>query len=361
VGTLTEPHEGDPRTVLAYRIVEWGHPPELVEIEAPRPGPGEVVICVAGNGLCHSDLGMAAVPQAYGEALGWRVPFTLGHEVGGWVAEVGADVTEVGVGDPVALVSASSCGRCPFCAAGHDNACTDNGAGRGYGRDGGLAELVLVDSARAIVPLGALDPHLAGPLTDAGATTHHAVARVLPRLGDGSTAVVLGVGGLGAFAIQLLRALSPARVIAVDPNPVRRAVAESYGATATVDGVDEDTAHSLAAMTDGAGAEAVLDLVGTDATIAAGLASTRRLGAFALVGAGGGTLRRPWWGALPPGAEVFTFQGGSIADVRAVVELAERGDLRVDVEPFGLRDVATAYERLSAGALRGRAVVQPGR
>ena len=345
--------------MLAYRIVEWGHPPELVEIEAPRPGPGEVVVRVAGNGLCHSDLGMARVPQAYGEALGWRVPFTLGHEVGGWVDEVGAGVTGVDVGDPVALVSASSCGHCRFCAAGHDNACTDNGAGRGYGRDGGLAELVLVDSTRAIVPLGSVDPHLAGPLTDAGATTHHAVARVLPRLGQGSTAVVLGVGGLGAFAIQLLRALSPARVIAVDPNPVRRAVAETYGASVTLDGVDGDTAPSLATLTEGVGADAVLDLVGTDATIAAGLTATRRLGAFALVGAGGGTLRRPWWGTLPPGAEVFTFQGGTIADLEAVVDLAERGDLRVDVETFLLVDVATAYERLDAGALRGRAVVRP--
>jgi alcohol dehydrogenase, propanol-preferring len=345
--------------VLAYRIVEWGHPPELVETEVPRPGPGEVVVRVAGNGLCHSDLGMAQVPRAYGEALGWRVPFTLGHEVGGWVAEVGDGVTAVEAGDPVALVSASSCGHCAFCVAGHDNACTENGAGRGYGRDGGLAELVLVDSTRAIVPLGSLDPRLAGPLTDAGATTHHAVARVLPRLGHGSTAVVLGVGGLGAFAVQLLRTLSPARVIAVDPNPARRALAESYGATNALDGVDEDTATALEALTHGAGADAVLDLVGSDATIAAGLASTRRLGAFALVGAGGGTLRRPWWGALPPGAEVFTFQGGTIADVRAVVELAARGELRVDVEPFALVEVATAYERLDAGALQGRAVVQP--
>jgi len=159
--------------------------------------------------------------------------------------------------------------------------------------------------------------------------------------------------------VQLLRTLSPARVIAVDPNPARRALAESYGATNALDGVDEDTAAALEALTHGAGADAVLDLVGSDATIAAGLASTRRLGAFALVGAGGGTLRRPWWGALPPGAEVFTFQGGTIADVRAVVDLAARGELRVDVEPFALVEVATAYERLDAGALQGRAVVQP--
>lgn len=345
--------------MLAYRIVEWGHEPELVDAEPPHPAPGQVVVAVAGNGLCHSDLGMAQIPRAYGEALGWRVPFTLGHEIGGRIAEIGDGVTELDVGDAVVLVSAASCGQCPFCLAGQDNACMANGAGRGYGRDGGLAELVLVDSTRAIVPLRSLDPATAGPLTDAGATSHHAVARVVPRLGEGSTAVVIGAGGLGAFAVQLLRALSPARVVAVDPDPIRRTMAEAAGASVTIDGVDDATATALDDLTGGLGAEVVLDFVGTDATIATGLASTRRVGAYGLVGAGGGTLRRPWWGALPPGAEVFTFQGGGVADVRSVVDLAEQGALRVDVEPFTLDDVATAYDRLAQGGLRGRAVVQP--
>ena len=77
----------------AYRIVEWEHAPELTEAPVPEPGPGEVVVRVAGNGLCHSDVGMAQMPGAIADMIGWKVPFTLGHEVGGHVAMVGAGVT----------------------------------------------------------------------------------------------------------------------------------------------------------------------------------------------------------------------------------------------------------------------------
>jgi propanol-preferring alcohol dehydrogenase len=99
--------------------------------------------------------------------------------------------------------------------------------------------------------------------------------------------------------------------------------------------------------------------VGTDATIAAGLAVVRPYGAFGLVGAAGGTLRRPWFGGLPRDADVFTFQGSSIADVTSVVALAEAGRIRSEVEVFPLARVADAYAALEAGALRGRAVVTP--
>ena len=346
------------RTMTAYRLVEWEAPPRLVETEVPSPGPGEVLVRVAGNGLCHSDVGMAQIPASIGELLGWSMPFTLGHEVGGWVEEAG-DGVELAPGTPVAVVSPHSCGRCEFCVRGLDSACTDASAGRGYGRDGGLASHVLVSSTRALIPLRTLDPVVAGPLTDAGATSYHAVKRALPKLGPGSTAVVLGAGGLGSFAVQFLRALSPARVVAVDPSPTRRDFAAELGAHEVVDGVDDGTAAALAELTGGRGAEAVLDFVGVDATIATGLGAVRTAGAFALVGAGGGTFRRPWYGGLPKEADIYTFQGSTIADVRDVVALAEAGQIRSEVERFPLADVAAAYERLERGELRGRAVVIP--
>ncbi|HET9611659.1 MAG TPA: alcohol dehydrogenase catalytic domain-containing protein, partial [Acidimicrobiales bacterium] len=76
-------------TMAAYRIVRWGEPPQLVEVPVPEPGPGEALVEVAGNGLCHSDLDMARMPAEVAEALGWHLPFTLGHEVGGHVAARG--------------------------------------------------------------------------------------------------------------------------------------------------------------------------------------------------------------------------------------------------------------------------------
>jgi propanol-preferring alcohol dehydrogenase len=341
----------------AFRMIEWGRRPELVEVEIPRPGPGEVLVRVAGNGLCHSDITMMRIPAEIGASLGWRMPFTLGHEVGGWVEEVGAGVEDLAPGHAVAVVSPHSCGECRACRRGLDSACERGGAGRGYGADGGLAEFVLVGSARELVRLHALDPKHAGPLTDAGATSHHAVDRVLPRLEPGSWAVVIGAGGLSAFAIQLLRVLSPASVLAVDPNPARRAIARDLGAHEVLDGLDAAAARIAEAT--GGGADAVLDFVGTDDTITTGLPIVRAGGAFALVGAGGGTFRGPWFGGLPREADVFTFQGSTIADAHAVIALAEAGMIRSDIDEYPLDRAADAYEALEAGTLRGRAVVAP--
>jgi propanol-preferring alcohol dehydrogenase len=301
---------------------------------------------------------MQAMPAAMGEAVGWRMPFTLGHEIGGWVHEVGDGVTDVEVGRAVAVVSPQSCGRCGWCRRGHDIRCDASGAGRGYGRDGGLAPYVLVDSVRALLPLGSLDPKRAAPLTDAGATTMHGVRRVLPQLTGASTAVVIGAGGLGAFAVQLLRACSAANVIAVDRNEARRALALELGAHDVLDGVDGGTVGALRRIT-GGGADVVLDIVGTGETIDAGLGALRKGGAFALIGAAGGRSSRPWFGGIPTDAEVFTYQGSNIADAIDVIALAEAGAIRVDIDEFPLDAVADAYAAMEAGALRGRAVVVP--
>jgi propanol-preferring alcohol dehydrogenase len=334
--------------MTAYRIERWGEPPRLSEVPVPEPGPGEVLVEVAGNGLCHSDLGMAHMPGELAESLGWQAPFTLGHEIGGHVAALGPGVEGLTPGDAVVLVSPTSCGECARCRRGQDSACPHGLVGRGYGRDGGLARYVVAPAVRAVVKIGTLDPVAACPLTDAGATSHHAVERVVPRLGEESTAVVIGAGGLGVFAVQLLRALTPARVVAVDTNPARCALATELGAHEVADDV-----------ADVGGAEVVLDFVGVDDTIAGGLSAVRPYGAFGLVGSNGGTLRRPWFGTLPRDGEVFTFQGSSISDLHAVAALAEAGLIRSEVDRFPLSRVDEAYAAMEAGELRGRAVVTP--
>lgn len=348
-----------PATSRAYRMTAWERPPELVEVAVPEPGPGQVLVRVAGCGLCHSDVAMMGMPESVGRALGWQIPFTLGHESAGWVHAVGEGVTSVAVGDAVAVASPASCGACRWCLEGRENTCANGLAGRGYGRDGGLADLLVVDDVRALLPIGPLDPVLAGPLTDAGATSHHAVRRVLPRLRDDGTVVVLGVGGLGGFMVQILRASSPARIVAVDPDPARRDLAVRYGADEVVDGVQEGTGRALQDLLGPDGADAVLDVVGIDATIACGMGALGPGGVFGLVGAAGGTLRKPWYGTLPRDGELFTFQGSDLADARAVLDLAASGRITVDVVPFSLEDVADAYAALDAGGLAGRIVVRP--
>ncbi|MEV6599983.1 alcohol dehydrogenase catalytic domain-containing protein [Actinoplanes sp. NPDC051346] len=340
----------------AYRMTGWGSAPRAVTAPVPSPGAGQVLVRVAGCGLCRSDLTMRRMPQVVGEKLGWAMPYTLGHETAGWVAALGAGVDGLAEGDAVALAASASCGTCWHCVRGLDNGCPHGVAGRGYGRDGGLADFVLVTGRRGLLPLGGLDPRHAGPLTDAGATAYHAVRRALPRVTAGGTVVVLGVGGLGTFAVQFLRVLTAARVVAVDPDPERRALAEAVGAV-TLDGVDASTAERLRHLIGDAGADAVLDFVGSDETIAVGVAAVRSGGAYGLVGSAGGRLTAPWFGTLPRDGEVFTFQGSTIADASEVIALAGAGVIRNRVEEFGFDAIDEAYARLAAGTLAGRAVV----
>ena len=350
----------------ALRLLDWDSVPQLVEVPVPTPGEGEVLIRVAGNGLCHSDLTMMAMPAEIGEMLGWHMPFTLGHETAGTVAAVGAGVEGWTLGDAAVLISANSCRRCRYCLGGRESLCERGLAGRGYGRDGGLADFVVApahDMVRWSGPAEALAD--AGTLSDAGATSFHAVSRVLGvierAVGEGHDpfVVVIGVGGLGAFAVQFLAALTEATIIAIEPNEARRRRALDLGAHHAIDGVDATTVKSVRSVTGSSGAEAVIDLVGDDDTIACGLKVLAKGGSYALVGAGGGTVASPWVSTLPHEAEIFTFQGSRPDHVRRVVELAASGAIRVETERFGLDEVAIAYDGLHAGSLTRRAVIVP--
>lgn len=217
---------------------------------------------------------------------------------------------------------------------------------------------MLAGAGRDLVDITGLDPLQAGPLTDAGATSYHAVRKVLHLLTPGTTVVVLGAGGLGSFAIQFLRALTPALVIAVDPNPARLAYATELGAHHVLTGVSRDTPHDIRQLV-GDGVDAVLDFVGIDDTIAAGIRSLRVAGAYGLIGAASGTFTEPWLGNLPRDGMVFSFQGSSISDLSDVMTLARSGQLRSDIDVFSWDQVPEAYEALDRGGLRGRAVVTP--
>lgn len=348
------------KTMRAFRMLRWQEPPSLVEIDLPEPGPGEVRIRVAGNGVCQSDLHMPHLPAIMEKFLGWKMPFTLGHEVGGWIDAWGSGVTGYEKDQPVAIVSTRSCGRCLECDAGFDNACDWNKKGRGYGMDGGIADYMVVESTRPLLPLARLDPKLAGPLTDAGSTSFHGVRRVTDRLGPGRTAFVIGAGGLGSFAIQYLKILTKARIVVADVAADKRARAIELGADEVVDGALENVAAEVLAKTDGRGADAVLDFVGTTATIATSIAALAKLGRYALIGAGEGKLEVPLMGALAgKGASICSFVGGTAEDTRSAIELAEQGLLRNDVELFDIADSALAFEKLAAGRLQGRAVIVP--
>jgi propanol-preferring alcohol dehydrogenase len=336
----------------AYQLCDWQQP-GFAEVTRPEAGPGQVLVRVGGVGLCHSDVLFLESPAG---VLPYALPFTLGHEIAGWVDAVGAGVDDLEADTAVAISCMSTCGRCRWCRRGADNYCVDSWHGRGFGLDGGLASHVVV-ARRDIVAIGSLPPVQAAPLTDAGATSYHAVKRVLPKLRPGSTAVVIGVGGLGGYAVQWLRMLSPARIVAVESREERLAVAKQLGAHDVLL-AGEGLSRRLREALGPDGADAILDFVGSDQTLNAAIRNAATMGSVAIVGQGFGTAQLRF-GQLAHDCDVFIPQGATVGELAEVIELAQSGEVTMEIEQFGFDDTSAAYERLKAGTLHGRAVVVP--
>ncbi|MCT9079978.1 NAD(P)-dependent alcohol dehydrogenase [Streptomyces fulvoviolaceus] len=345
----------------AVRLTRWGGPPVLTEVPRPVPTGEEVLVQVEAAGLCRSDL---HVIDAQPGDLPYRTPFTLGHEVAGRVVERGPQAVGPSVGERVVVYGPWGCGYCAHCASGAENYCdrrpildtNQAGTGAGLGRDGGMADVLLAPSGRLLVPVGDLAAVRAAPLTDAGLTAYHAVATVRPSFTCGAEVVVLGIGGLGHLAVQILRATTTAQVLAVDVREEALALADQCGAHfGTL--LRPDTAEVLRSRTGGTGAAAVLDFVGSHSSLELAIAVLRAGGELAVVGSGGGelTVRKP--GALPPGARISLPFWGTLPELGRVVALAREGALRVEVERFALSGATEAIERLRSGSVRGRAVL----
>lgn len=324
----------------------------------PEPGPGEVLVKVGGAGSCHSDLHLLELPAG---ARSFTLPFTLGHENAGWVEKMGPGATGFVPGDPVVVYGPWGCGLCMNCRKGMENYCQTPGkpspGGLG-GTDGGMAEYLLVPSTRYLIPLGDLDPREAAPLTDAGLTSYHAVKRSVHLLGPGSTAVVIGAGGLGQMAIQVLRALcATTTIVAVDTSPEKLEIAKTMGADEGLLSGDDAITH-IKDITKGHGAELVLDLVAVNPTLAMAARVARVLGHLTIVGVGTATL--PVSFTSPPHECCVTSPfWGSIPELIEVIDLAQSGKIQMLVEQFPLERAAEAYDLLHEGKIRGRAVITP--
>ncbi|WP_226347191.1 alcohol dehydrogenase catalytic domain-containing protein [Agilicoccus flavus] len=334
--------------------------PVLTEVERPTPGPGEVLLKVAGAGACHSDVGLFAEFESDPTGL-MTPPFVLGHENSGWVEELGEGVRGVEIGAAYLCYGPIGCGRCPACSRGQDTYChrpTDVGyLANGLGRDGGMAEY-MVAPVRNLVPLGEdVDPVAAAPLADAGLTPYHAIKRVLPRLaGGGRSVLVIGLGGLGLVAVQILTALTGATVIATDTKPEAMEQARALGAV-TVPGGDGQV-EAIRDLTGGRGVDAVVDLVGATPTLALAAATVAQRGAIVVVGIGGGT--HPWsFFSMPYEVDFTSTYWGTIEELHEVVAMYRAGQIRPTIERFALDDALEAYRRLTDGTLSARAVVVP--
>ena len=347
-----------PATMRALRLTAWGREPELVEVPVPTPGPGELLLRVDAAGLCHSDLHV----MDSGGSLPFTLPFTLGHEVAGTVAVVGAGVSADWLDEPVAVHGVWSCGQCRRCVVGRESSCLrlTGPVGGGLGRDGGLAEFMLVPSERFLVKAQGLRAEELAPLTDSGLTAYHAVAANLDAVAGEGTALVVGVGGLGQYAIQVLRSLTPATVVAVDPRRSARELALRQGADLVVEDLTlVATALDGTSLRTEGGVDLVLDFVGSDTTLAGAAGLLAPGGRLVVVGSAGGELTASKGAGLPRGWQLSAPFWGNRADLEAVVAMAAHGALAGESQTGSLEDAPELYRRLRRGEIHGRAVVVP--
>ncbi|MEX2238566.1 MAG: NAD(P)-dependent alcohol dehydrogenase [Dehalococcoidia bacterium] len=342
-------------SMLAARIHAYKQPLVIDEVPRPVAGPGQILVRVAGAGFCHSDLHIldGEIPILP------RLPLILGHENAGYVAEIGAGVTSVAVGQPVVVFGGWGCGHCDYCVTGIEQLCATPGWAGLSANDGGYAEYILVPAERHLVPLARLDPAVAAPLTDAALTPYRAIRKAMPFLEPDHKALVIGVGGLGQYGIKLLRILTGLEVIAVDVSEEKLLLAEEYGAAYTVNATDGQGAEQVRKIAP-AGVAVAFDFVGSDATLALALAATRSLGKVTQIGLAGGEARMRVLQTNPWEVLFETTIWGTIKELREVVALAESGRLTlIDTEFVPLAEITEVPARLKRGEARGRIVITP--
>jgi alcohol dehydrogenase, propanol-preferring len=340
----------------AARLHKYGEPLVLDEIPTPQPGPGQVVIKVEGAGFCHSDIHVidGEIPVLP------RMPVTLGHENAGIVSAVGAGVRAVREGDAVAVYGAWGCGICDYCVSGHEQLCeTPEWVGLSE-HDGGYAEYLLVPNERYLVKLSRLSPPEAAPLTDAALTPYRAIKKALPLLDPDHFALLIGLGGLGQYGLKLLNLLGGAPVVVVDVSEQKLQLARELGAAHTFNAKEPDLVARIKDLTRGHGVNAAFDFVGTDATLALAVASTRSLGKVSQLGLAGGAARMKVLENTRFEVQFEATLWGTIKELREVIALAESGRLTtIPIELAPLEQINDVYARLKRGDVQGRAVITP--
>jgi NAD+-dependent secondary alcohol dehydrogenase Adh1 len=339
----------------AVRLHQYLQKPIVEDVADPQiTGPLDVIVRIGGAGLCRTDLHI--IEGQWKEKTNVALPYTLGHENAGWVHAIGSAVSHVAVGDTVIVHPLMTCGLCFPCRAGHDMHC-ENSAFPGISTDGGFAQF-LKTSARSVVKL---DPSLApkdiAALADAGLTAYHAVKKSSALLYPGTAAVVIGAGGLGHIGIQVLRALTPAAIIVVDRSESALALAKSLGADHTVlaNGTQVDTVKEI---TNGFGAEVVLDFVGEGGAIADGIAFLRRAGSYFIIGYGG-TLSVPLIDIISTETNFVGNLVGTYTDLVELMRLTAAGKVTLHTKTYPLEAFNDSVDDLDHGRLQGRGILVP--
>jgi propanol-preferring alcohol dehydrogenase len=338
--------------MTAAVLRELGQPLRTELRPRPVPGPGQALIRVRAAGLCHTDLHLAT-----GSAIAPPLPIVLGHEIAGEVAEVGPEVT-ARPGERVLAYYYEGCGSCGWCTSGAENLCPAPAAKWGFDTDGGLAEYFLT-SARCLVPISPDVSFAEAAVLGCSGTTAVRVVRSVAEVTEGEVVVVIGAGGVGLAAVQVVVA-EGATVVAIDPHEPSRAQALHYGASSAIDPSAVDPVEAVLAATGGRGCDAVIDTVGNEHTPGLAVRMARTRGRVVLVG----YTDRP---AAMDVLEIVVREtvlrgsvGATLADAHQVMEMAAAGRIRGCVEAeYPLDQANEALRRLAEGSVVGRLVIVP--
>ena len=340
----------------AARLHEYHQPLKLDEVDEPKTlDPFDVVVKIGAAGLCRTDLHIQEGQWA--EKSEVELPYTPGHENAGWIHEVGSGVNNVEVGDTVIVHPFIACGLCRACRRGDDMHC-ENGSFPGIDRDGGFAEF-LFTSARSVVKLDpSLEPASIAALADAGLTAIHAVKKAIPILAPGTRAVVIGAGGLGHIGIQCLKAMTPAEIIVVDPNEKALALAGELGADHTVKVEGQSHIDTVKELTDGLGAEAIIDFVGENGAVEDGVAMIQDGGFYYVIGYGQ-NIDIPTIDVISREISFIGNLVGTYVDLQDLMTLTAQGKVTLHTSTYPLDAINDAMDDLDNGRLQGRGILVP--
>jgi len=340
----------------AARLHAYHDPLKLDEVDEPKAtGPLDVVVKIGAAGLCRTDLHIQEGQWA--EKSQVKLPYTPGHENAGWVHEVGPAVTNVQVGDTVIVHPFITCGLCRRCRAGDDMHC-ENGSFPGINRDGGFAEYLLT-SARSVVKLDpSLEPAQIAALADAGLTAIHAVKKAIPVLGAGTKCVVIGSGGLGHIGIQCLKAYTPTEIIVVDPNEKALELARELGADHTVKVEGSSHIDTVQELTDGHGAQAIIDFVGEKGAVEDGVAMIEDGGFYYVIGYGQ-NIDIPTIDVISREISFIGCLVGTYVDLQDLMTLTAQGQVTLHTSTYPLEAINDAMADLDGGRLQGRGILVP--
>lgn len=315
--------------------------------------PTDVVVRIGGAGVCRTDLHI--LEGLWREKVAVKLPYVMGHENAGWVEAVGSGVEGFKVGDPVICHPFLSRGDSLQARRGNDMHA--GGSFPGIDSNGGYAEL-LKTAGRALVALPrTLAPKDVAPHADAGLTAYHVAKKASRHLLPGDYVVAIGVGGLGHIAVQALKALCAAEIIAVDRSDLALGLARECGAEHIVKG-DGNEVDAVLGMTGGAGAEAVIDFVGEGDSVSNGLRMTRNAGAYYIVGYGG-KVEIPTMEMIVSEKSIVGNLVGTYSDLVELMALADRGLVKLATQEYRLSDANKALQDLHHGKVKGRAVLIP--